>query len=107
MIKKSYKLVLSFICIIVFYISIGFFVIQPIGALPEGITIMYFRFGLNTSFITSPDGILIENDQGVSLFGRMAVMAKFSEVIVERRIVNLPYSSTMYQISTGGKEFEN
>ncbi len=104
--QKNYAIAITAIAIISFYLSIGFFVIQPLGAIPEGITIMYFRFGMKTPFITSPDGILIDNGQGISLFGRIAALGSFAEIIKERRILNMPYSRAMYLLSTGGKEFE-
>jgi hypothetical protein len=100
------RLLFSFIGGLIFYFSVGFFVIQPIGAIPEGVTIMYFRLGLNVSFITSPDGILIDNDQDVSILGRMIIMGKFGEIVINRKILSLPYSDSMYLISTRGKQFE-
>src|SRR6187551_2558730 len=98
-------LLFTFLTGIIFYFSVGFFVIQPIGAIPEGVTIMYFRMGMNSSFISSPDGILIDNDLGVSLLNRMMAMGEFGKVITDRKLARLPYSETMYLISTGGKQF--
>lgn len=106
MTKTIKGLLITFIAGLIFYISVGFFVIQPIGAIPDGVTIMYFRIGLNVSFISSPDGILIDNDQDISLLARMIIMGKFGETVNERKIVRLPYSETMYLISTGGKQFD-
>jgi hypothetical protein len=104
---KKFKWLFLLFSLLIFYFSIGFFVIQPIGMLPDGITIVYFRFGLNTSFISSPDGILIANDQKVSLFGRISVIGTFAEPVAERRIFNLPYSRILYLVSTRGKEFDD
>ena len=106
MTKTVKRILLTLVIGILFYFSFGFFVIQPIGAIPDGVTIMYFRMGLNVSFISSPDGILIDNDQDVSLLARMIIMGKFGAIVNERKIVRLPYSETMYLISTGGKEFD-
>lgn len=106
MTKTIKGILISIVIGLIFYISIGFFVIQPIGAVPDGATIVYFRLGLNVSFISSADGILIDNDQDVSLLGRMVVLGKFGETVIERKIVKLPYSKDLYLISTGGKEFE-
>ena len=106
MTKTVKGLLITIVAGLIFYFSVGFFVIQPIGAIPDGVTIMYFRFGLNVSFISSPDGILIDNGQDVSLLARMIIMGKFGEVVNERKIGRLPYSETMYLISTGGKQFE-
>src|SRR6187551_1640395 len=105
--KRTLKgLLFTFFAGIMFYFSVGFFVIQPIGAIPDGVTVMYFRIGLNVSFISSPDGILIDNDLGVSLMNRMMTMGAFGEVVSERKIVRLPYSEAMYLISTGGQQFD-
>jgi hypothetical protein len=101
---KGFIIVLAFGFL--FYFSIGFFVIQPIGAIPDGATIMYFRLGLNVSFITSADGILIGNGQDVSLLGRMIILGKFGETVNGRKIIKLPYSKSFYLMSTGGREFE-
>jgi len=106
MTKVIKGLLITFLAGLIFHFSVGFFVIQPIGAIPDGVTIMYFRLGLNVSFISSPDGILIDSDQDVSLLARMIIMGKFGEIVNERKIVRLPYSETMYLISTGGKEFD-
>ena len=106
MTKTIKGLLITFVAGLIFYFSVGFFVIQPIGAIPDGVTIMYFRIGLNVPFISSPDGILIDNDQDVSLLARMIIMGKFGEIVNERKLVRLPYSQTMYLISTGGKEFD-
>lgn len=100
------RLVIAFVIGLLFYFSFGFFVIQPIGAVPDGATVLYFRLGLNVTFISSADGILLDNEQDVSLLGRMIVLGKFGEIVKERKIVSLPYSRTMYLVSTGGKEFE-
>jgi ABC-type multidrug transport system permease subunit len=106
MTKTVKGFIITFIAGMIFYFSVGFFVIQPIGAVPDGVTIMYFRIGLNVSFISSPDGILIDKNQDVSLLARMMIMGKFGEIVNERKIGRLPYSQTMYLISTGGKEFD-
>jgi hypothetical protein len=43
------------------YFTTGLFVIQPIGALPEGATVWYWRFDTSLPFISSTDGLLLEN----------------------------------------------
>lgn len=104
--KLIKTIVIVFVVGLLFYFSFGFFVIQPIGIAPEGATVFYFRLGLNVSFISSADGILIENDQSVSLFSRAIVLGTFAENVKSRKIVTLPYSKTLYLISTGGVEFD-
>lgn len=83
----------------------GIFVIQPIGMIPEGTSIVYWRVGLNLPFIASADGLLDENKQGVSLFGRAIMLGFIENLLIDRKIVKLPYSESLYSISTGGKEY--
>lgn len=89
-----------------FRLFCGIFVIQPIGAIPEGATIIYWRSGLEIPFLASADGMLDEAGAGVSLLGRALMLAKFSEPIKEREIIRFGYSETFYLWSTGGKKYE-
>jgi len=83
-------------------------VVQPIGALPEGRTVWMFKpdrlFTLKViPFVCSADGMLLETMGGVNLFGRglmLASLAKSGDIITR-----LPYSRTLYLITTGGVEF--
>lgn len=84
--------------------QITLFVIPPIGALPEGKTIVITRLE-KTKFIDSPDAMCERIQGGVSLLCRgmaMATIANNSEIIAR-----LPYSSWLYEISTGGKNYGN
>lgn len=47
--------------LIFFRVFCGIFIIQPIGAIPEGATIVYWRSGLNVPFIASADGLLVKS----------------------------------------------
>jgi hypothetical protein len=85
----------------------GFVTVQPIGAIPDGITIWYFRAGLNLPFITSPDGFLLKTTGQLSLMSRIMVLSTITDAIKDRIILRLPYSKFLYTISTGGKEFED
>ena len=109
--NKSIKILLTIVAILFivglcFRIFCGIFVIQPIGALPEGTTIIYWRSGLNLPFIASADGLLEQSGTGVSLLGRGMMLAKFAEPIKEREIVRIGYSKRLYLYSTGGKDYE-
>ena len=88
------------------YLTTGFFVIQPIGAVPQGATIWCWRIGTNLPFIGSADGILLEKVGSVSIFGRAIALSKLSEFLINRKIVLFPYSETLYLISTGGVTFK-
>ena len=81
------------------YMSLGVFSIQPIGAVPKGATIIYFRLGLNTDFISSADGISLKATGKVSLLSRGIVLAQFSKLIKDRKITALPYSEFLYKFS--------
>jgi len=78
------------------------FVIQPIGALPEGKTLIILRLN-KTNFIDSADGMCIRTQGGVSLLCRMAMMG----AVLDKSTVllRLPYNKQLYLISTGGREF--
>lgn len=104
--NKRGVFVLFLASVTLLWMCTGFFVIQPIGAIPDGATVWYFRFGTKFSFISSPDGFLLDNGQGVSILGRALVLGKMGEIIKEKKIISFPYSKTLYLLSTGGKEFE-
>lgn len=100
--KKMIAIVSIAILIIVFCTQITFFVVQPIGAVPEGKTLLMLRMK-KTKFIDSADAICAREMNGVSLLCRGMTMA----TIVDKGtiLVRLPYSEFLYGISTGGKEY--
>jgi len=105
--NKSFIIIgLIAVVLLIIVFTTGFFVVQPIGAVPEGVTVWYFRPGLDLGFIESADGILLERMGKVSLLGRATVMSDVITLIEGRTIVKLPYLKFMYKISTGGVEFE-
>ena len=106
--KRSSAAALLLIAILfgAFYFCCGIFVIQPIGAIPDGVTIVYWRADLRLPFISSADGLLETSGAGVSLLGRGIFLAGIADKIKDRKIVNLPYSNTLYLWSTGGKEYD-
>jgi hypothetical protein len=83
----------------------GVFTIQPIGALPEGITIIYHSRNPNMPFFSSPDGLCLEIQGSVTLLCRLAGLSALEE-LNDRIVLRLPYSHWAYLRSTGGKEFE-
>ncbi|MEJ1239734.1 hypothetical protein WBG78_16475 [Chryseolinea sp. T2] len=88
-----------------FYFCFGFFIVQPIGKLKDGSTILYFRLGANGRFISSIDGVLLDNSEDINLVSRMFVLGKLGKVVNERKVASFPYSNTLYLISTNGKDF--
>jgi len=86
----------------VIYTQITLFVIPPIGALPEGRTIIITRLN-NTKFIDSPDAMCDRIQGGVSLLCRgLAMGAVVNNGTI---LARLPYSAWLYSISTGGKSY--
>lgn len=83
----------------------GVFTVQPIGALPEGITIVYHSRNPEMPFFSSPDGLCLKISGEVSLLCRAGALSAV-EGLVDRIILRLPYSHWAYLRSTGGIEFE-
>lgn len=96
-------LVIAAVLAVIIYTQITIFVIQPIGMLPEGKTLVITRLN-KTQFIDSADGICEREQGGVNLLCRMGVMA--GVVKNSTIIMRLPYSSWLYSISTGGKTYD-
>lgn len=103
--KKTHTIVLVIVAIliVVVYTQITIFVVPPIGAIPEGKTVIITRLN-KTEFIDSPDGMCERLQHGVSLLCRGMTMS----AVVEKStiLLRLPYSSWLYSISTGGKTYD-
>jgi hypothetical protein len=87
------------------FIRPGVFTMQPIGALPEGATVIYHSRGPEMPMFASADGLCLKIQGSVSLWCRLTAMAGIAP-ITERIMIRLPYSRTAYLLSTGGQEFE-
>lgn len=100
--KKSIIFISIAIFMIVFFSQVTFFVIQPIGAVPEGKTLVILRMN-KTQFIDSADAMCSREMGGVNLFCRGMMMAAIADkgTILAR----LPYSEFIYKISTDGKTY--
>lgn len=84
------------------YFQITLFVVQPIGAVPEGKTLVMLRMN-KTRFIDSADAICEREMNGVSLLCRGITMAA---VVNKGTIIfRLPYSDFLYKMSTGGRTY--
>ena len=90
------------ILLVVFLSQVTFFIIQPIGAIPEGKTLVILRMN-KTDFIDSADAMCDREMGGVSLMCRVMMMG----AVVDKGtiLVRLPYSEFLYHISTDGKEY--
>lgn len=105
--KKSVSITMLVVTAIVFavaYIQLTIFVVPPIGAVPEGRTLIISRLN-KTEFIDSADAMCERIQGGVSLLCRgFALGAVASNSTIYLR---LPYSEWLYLISTGGKTYEH
>lgn len=96
-------LVTAAIFLVVAWTQITIFVIPPIGALPEGRTVIITRLN-KTDFVDSPDAMCERLQGGVSLLCRGMAMG----AVIEKStiLLRLPYSDWLYTISTGGKRYD-
>ena len=83
--------------------QLTFFVVQPIGAVPEGRTLIISRL-TNVNLVDSADGICERQMGGVSLLCRGAVIARVGNTATI--YARFPYSETLYRISTGGRTYD-
>lgn len=83
----------------------GVFTIQPLGAFPEGGTVIYHSRGPNMPLFASADGLCLKMQGSVSLLCRMVGMSAVAP-LTERIMIRLPYSHTAYLLSTDGQTFD-
>lgn len=96
-------LVVTAILFVIAYTQLTVFVVQPIGALPEGKTLIISRLN-KTAFIDSADAMCERIQGGVSLMCRVFAIGAVAEKSTIH--LRLPYSEWLYLISTGGKTYE-
>jgi hypothetical protein len=82
--------------------QVTLFVIQPIGAVPEGRTLVISRL-TSLRFIDSADAWCERRFAKVNLLCRGAVIARVAEEA--NILLRLPYSETLYLWSTGGATY--
>jgi hypothetical protein len=102
---RAVFVVLLLAAVLVFAASqVTFFVVQPIGAVPEGRTLLILRPN-NSKLIDSADSMCVRIQESVNLLCRgmaMAAVANNAKILAR-----LPYSRTLYMLSTGGVEYGN
>ena len=101
--RTTITLVIAAVVLIVGYTQLTLFVVPPIGALPEGRTVVIMRLN-KTEFIDSPDAMCERIQGGVSLLCRGMVMGAVMKNATI--LAKLPYSSWLYSVSTGGKSYD-
>jgi hypothetical protein len=83
------------------YQTVTIFVVQPIGAIPEGKTLIISRMN-NTTFVDSADAMCARQG-GVNLICRgiaLGAIVKNADIYLR-----LPYSKLLYLLSTNGAEY--
>lgn len=96
-------LILALIAVAVIgYNKFTLFVVQPIGAVPEGRTIIVER-SLDMPLIDSADAMCKRRVGSVSLFCRGMTMGEVAKLKIYAR---LPYSEWLYLKSTGGVKYD-
>jgi len=88
---------------VVSYTQLTIFVIPPIGAVPEGRTLIISRMN-TTKFVDSADAICERMQGGVSLLCRGVLLGAVAEK--SKIYLRLPYSESLYLISTDGKTYD-
>jgi hypothetical protein len=101
--RTTIGLVILAAVIVITCTQLTLFIVPPIGALPEGKTVIIARLN-GTEFIDSPDAMCERIHGGVSLLCRGMVMgAVLDEATI---LARMPYSAWLYGISTGGKQYD-
>lgn len=77
--------------------------IEPIGAIPDGATVLVWRTA-GAPFFDSPDATCLRRLGGVSLLCR--AMALGQGPVKNYTILRLPYMRWAYLVSTGGATFD-
>lgn len=100
--KTTITIISAIIISIVVYSQITLFVVQPIGVMPKGRTIVMLRLN-KTNFIDSPDALCVRETGNLNLLCRGIML---SGVLKKSTVLfKLPYSKLLYSISTNGKEY--
>ncbi len=92
---------IALLCLVV-YTQVTIFAVPPIGAVPEGRTVIMLRLN-KTNFIDSADAMCVRIQGYVNLLCRGMTMG--AVVNATTIIARLPYSETIYKISTGGNTY--
>ncbi len=100
--KKIIIPIVIAVALVLIFTQITLFVIQPIGALPEGKTLVILRLN-KTNFIDSADAMCQRTTGKVSLLGRSMMLSAVMENSVV--LLRLPYSEFLYLKSTGGAKY--
>jgi hypothetical protein len=98
----AFALLAGTVLVLFVYWNFGMYTVQPIGDLPDGLTLVVWRAG-GEPFFSSPDGRCLQATGQVSLLCRGVALGAAP---VKRIVVRLPYQHWAYLASTGGITFE-
>ena len=101
--RKGFFIAFALIVLLIiawFMIRPGVFTIQPIGALPDGISLIYHSRNPEMEFFSSPDGLCLDIQGSVSLLCRMVGLSVVEDLL-DRKIINLPLTG-LFRIVYGG-----
>jgi len=103
--RKTSIVTLAVVLVLVVLVStqVTIFVVPPIGAVPEGRTLIISRLNRG-DFIDSADAMCERIQGGVNLLCRGMVLGAVGKNAVV--FIRLPYSESLYLISTGGKVYD-
>jgi hypothetical protein len=101
--NKAVVWIIVIIVLVIAYTQLGLFSVQPIGALPEGVTLLVLR-PKGRPFLDSPDRLCLDTMGGVNLLCRgMAISAAVENYTI---ISKLPFMNWAYTGSTKGMIYE-
>jgi len=103
---RKFVLIFTVAFLLFFRFAFGLYVVQPIGAIPEGATIVYWRLGTNMDFVESADGLVLKTGAGLSLLTRGLAISTSASVVADRKVLKLPYSSFLYGLTTNGRFYD-
>ena len=91
------------VLLLVAYTQLTLFVVQPIGAVPQGRTLVITRLN-HMHFVDSADAFCLRTTGFVTLLCRgvaLGAVGKNATILLR-----LPYSGWLYGISTGGRYYD-
>ena len=103
MTRNSILLIIISAVMILIYTQFTIFVVAPIGAVPEGRTLIISRLN-KTDFVDSADAMCDRIQGGVSLLCRGTILGAVAEK--STIYARLPYSHSLYLFSTGGQTYD-
>lgn len=95
-------LIILGVALTLIYTQLTLFIVPPIGAVPKGKTLIMLRLNKG-NFIDSPDAMCERIQGGVSLLCRGIILGTVGEKSII--LLRLPYSESLYLLSTEGKTY--